>query len=739
MLPMKSSQSSTAKARALSPASSVQYLKGVGPAKALALQKKGIFTLNDILYFFPLRYEDRRRLCTPQDLIRLEEGSSVTVLAEIQRVRDIPLRGKKQMLLEAIASADGALLTLTWFRSFPGLKEKLQKGGWTIIQGILKKYRGAPQIVHPELEYLSSLPQDRKVPATLHWGRVVPLYSRFEKISQRSLRELTYGVLRSMQKQVRETLPEDLRKRLSLPALHESLWEMHFPSELPKEDPQTTEDLTPAVRRLIFEEFFRFQLVLLKEGARTKNFPGLVITPKGKMAQLLRKALPYGLTNAQERAIADVLGDLQRPTAMNRIVQGDVGSGKTNVAFFSALECIENGFQVALMAPTEVLAEQHYENAKKFLSPLGINVALLVGSKTRSEKEELYAGIGNGSLNFIVGTHALIQEKVPWKTLSLVVIDEQHRFGVKQRAALRERHSPHILTMTATPIPRSLALTVFGELSVSTIDELPPGRQEIVTKALSGKERSRVYNLIRQEAEHGRQIYIVYPLVEDSDKEGMERVRSAEAEFQRLKAGPLQGISMALVHGQMPQEERNSAMLAFKRGEFSVLVATTVIEVGVDVPNATVMIVENAERFGLSQLHQLRGRVGRGQWKSYCVLVTESPPPEILNRHGSEEGVEEESPWVRLRLLEKTRSGFELSEADLRLRGPGDFFGTKQSGSPTFRLADLSRDQKLLESARMEAESLLFSDPDLAAPEHQGLRLWFDEAAAKAAGWMQSG
>jgi ATP-dependent DNA helicase RecG len=504
---------------------------------------------------------------------------------------------------------------------------------------------------------------------------------------------------------------------------------------------------------LIFEEFFKFQLVLLMDRTGIQPEPAIPLRIRGTLQQAIRKNIPYRLTNAQEKAITEVLQDLQKTTAMNRIVQGDVGSGKTFVAFFAACEAIENGCQVALMAPTEILAEQHFQNARRVFEGTGIGVELLTGSFSKAEKAAVQEKVRNGSAQLVIGTHALIQESVDWKRLSMAIIDEQHRFGVRQRAALKEKAPPgtfpHILTMTATPIPRSLALTVFGELDVTTIDELPPGRQEIVTKVIRGSDRDRLYKLIRREADEKRQSYIVYPLVNASEKEGMEKIRSVEEEFARLGAGPLAGLRVAMVHGQMPGEERNDIMRRFKAHEFDVLISTTVIEVGVDVPNATVMAVENSERFGLSQLHQLRGRVGRGSNKSYCVLVTESAPSARAGlaplrsagatSESSEEGIEEESPWIRLQVLEKSRSGFDIAEQDLKLRGPGDFFGTKQSGSPTFRLADLSRDARLLELAREEAHRVYDKDPSLVAPENAALGRWFRSVLDDAAVTLKSG
>lgn len=725
-------------------------MKGLGPARAAAFARKGLVTLQDALYFFPRRYEDRRRLCNPRDLISLSEGTQVTVIAQIQRHREIPLRGRHMTMFEVVAMGDqGDLLTLTWFRTYKGLKEKVPVGSWAIFQGALKKYRGAPQIVHPDIELLKARPTENmvKAPTSLHWGRVVPIYSRSEKLSQKFIRETLDSALQVGLPVVQDLLPESIRQKHGLPGLAEALREMHFPEEIPDLEAPTTALLPPALRRLIFEEFFKFQLVLLMDREGGTPEPALPIRVHGHLAQKMRKNLPYTLTQAQERSIAEILTDLQKATAMNRIVQGDVGSGKTFVALFSAAEAIEHGSQVALMAPTEILAEQHYQNAVKLFAGTGVGVTLLTGSLSKAEKEAAQAKVKNGEAKLVIGTHALIQDAVSWQQLSLAIIDEQHRFGVRQRTALKEKAPkgtfPHILTMTATPIPRSLALTVFGELEVTTIDELPPGRQEIATKVIKGADRQKLYNLIHKEVAEKRQAYLVYPLVSDSDKEGMEKMRSVEAEYQRLTKGPLAGLRVAMVHGQMDSDDRNAIMRAFKNHEYDVLISTTVIEVGVDVPNATVMAIENAERFGLSQLHQLRGRVGRGSHKSYCVLVTDSAPPGVarhaLSVEDSEEGVEEESPWVRLLVLEKSRSGFEIAEHDLKLRGPGDFFGTKQSGSPSFRLADLHRDAQLLEQAREEAQAIHQSDPGLKKPEHSALGAWFRRALEDAAQTLKSG
>lgn len=743
MSPTKSKPSNTARAPELS--TPLQFLKGVGPARSAYFARKGLISILDALYYFPRRHEDRRKLFSPADLAAMPEGTMVTVAAEIRGSREIPLRNRRQKMLEVRTADGGSELQLTWFNSYKGLKEKFPAGAWGIFTGALKRYRGLPQIAHPDAEILDSRPDpERILGKSLHWGRIAPIYPRTEGLSQKLIREVLSAALEAGLPLVEDLLPEELRARHKLPGIREALAEMHFPKEMPRLDVVKTEDLPPALRRLIFEEFFKFQLVLLMDREGIKPEPGIPLQIRNRLATKLRGHLPYKLTQAQERAIAEILADLQKPTAMNRILQGDVGAGKTLVAFLVAAEAAENGMQTALMAPTEILAEQHFRNAEKLFKNSGIGVGFLAGSLSRAEKQAAHEKIRSGEWSLVIGTHAIIQEAVDWKNFGLAIIDEQHRFGVRQRAYLKEKAPkgkfPHILTMTATPIPRSLALTVFGELAVSTLDELPPGRQPIVTKVLRGSDRERLYALVKREAEAGRQAYIVYPLVNDSDKEGMEKLKSVEAEVVRLQAGPLAGLRVGSVHGQMSADAIQNRMRAFQAREFDVLVATTVIEVGVDIPNATVMAVENAERFGLAQLHQLRGRVGRGEHKSYCVLVTESPPPgAVPQANESDEGAEYESPWTRLLVLEASQDGFHISEQDLKLRGPGDFFGTKQSGSPTFQLADLQRDMGLLELARQEARALFAQDPKMEAPEHRPLRAYFQTILAQAAATLKSG
>ncbi|MCO5142783.1 MAG: ATP-dependent DNA helicase RecG [Oligoflexia bacterium] len=724
--------------------SPIQYMKGVGPKRAQEFQRKGIQSLEDALYYFPLRYEDRTRICGPKDLYKVEEGTSISVLATIQSVREIPLKGKKSRLIELVAIGDdGGLLSCTWFQSYKGLKEKLEIGKKFIFQGKLKKFRGAPQIIHPEFE-LQTASTSKKQKKSIHWGRVVPIYSRSEILSQKFIRETLFHCLEIAVPQLNDLLPDQVREKHQLISIQDAFKEIHFPSNYFAIDQISSNNLPPAYRRFIFEEFFKFQLILKMDRTKIKKLPAQSFSGKNELFELIKAQLPFELTQGQKQAIEEIRKDVAEPIAMNRIVQGDVGSGKTLVAILSACNILDQNAQVALMAPTEILAEQHYRLVQSLFENSSIRVALLTGSLPKKEKEKIQLGIREGHYHFVVGTHALIQASVQWNNLGLVIIDEQHRFGVNQRTQFLAQPgsnlSPHMVTMTATPIPRSLALTVFGELQVSTITELPAGRSPIKTKVIAGSERNKLYNLIKKEVSTGRQAYLVYPLVSESESEGFEHLKSVEKEFVRLKNGPLAELNIAFVHGKLPNEERLKIMNEFKEGKVHVLLSTTVIEVGVDVPNATVMGIENAERFGLSQLHQLRGRIGRGKHQGYCVLVTDSKPPSTSQANFDlEEGVEEESPWVRLQKLEISTSGFEISEFDLKLRGPGDFFGTKQSGSPTFRLADLVRDIDLLENARNAADLILQDDPNLSNAEHTNLKKWSSKVLEAASKNLKSG
>lgn len=684
--------------------------------------QKGIHTVRDLIFHFPIRYEDRRTIHDPADLVFLPEGQFVCVEAEISRLQLVPLRGRRGRMAKLLAKGKtGTKLECSWFHTYKGMERRFPSGKRAIFSGNLRLFRGQPQLSHPEVELIDTIGADDADGFGDNFGKVMPIYSLTQGIGQKWLRALSSRILAEFGGQIVDILPESVRRQHKLPDAKTAVFELHHPEQPLVLAPESSEHLAEPVRRLIFEEFFLFQMALMLDRPQTEAKAVPVATSEAVLQKYAAK-LPFTLTAAQKRVLHEVLGDLQKPHAMNRIVQGDVGCGKTVVALLAAAQVAEQDRQTAIMAPTEVLAEQHYREALKVFP--AEQTGYLSGSLTKIEKEKAYQRIATGQWKVVVGTHALIQKAVQWHRLSLVIVDEQHRFGVRQRAYLRsaaaENETAHLLTMTATPIPRSLALTAFGELDVSTIDELPPGRQKILTKVLGSAERHRLHKLIRREVADGRQAYIVYPLVEDSDKGGMDQLKSVVAEFDKLASGPLAGLRMRYMHGKMPYQERAAIMQAFKRGDFDVLLSTTVIEVGVDVPNAVVMGVENAERFGLSQLHQLRGRVGRGSAKSYCVLCTDVPRP------AADAALEDSVTWQRLQIMEQTQDGFVIAEADLKLRGPGEFLGTKQSGSPNFRLADLTRDQKLLEAAKAAAETVLAKDTKLELPGNTGLRKHFD-------------
>jgi len=584
-------------------------------------------------------------------------------------------------------------LTAVWFNQ-PYLGKVLRRGQTMFLHGRVARFRNGPlQMQHPEYELVEDGEDE-----TLHTGRLVPIYRLTEGLTQRPLRSLLWRVVDQYAGKVPESLPEALRRRRRLVPLPTALRGIHFP--------ETDDELAAARRRLVFEDFFLLQLGLAIRRQREGRTRGIVMDPAGELVARLRRSLPFALTAAQERVWEEIRRDLAAPYAMNRLLQGDVGSGKTIVAAMAILAAVEAGYQTALMAPTEILAEQHYMTLDPLLPSLGVPVALLTGAIKGREREALLEGAATGRVPCLVGTHALIQEGVEFRRLGLAVVDEQHRFGVVQRAVLRKKgDNPHVLVMTATPIPRTLALTLYGDLDVSVIDELPPGRQPIKTVVRDEGKRPQIYAFLRKQIEEGRQVYVVCPLVEESEATDL---KAATEMAERLQREVFPDLSVGLLHGRMSLPGKESVMGVFKAGKTHVLVSTTVIEVGIDVPNASVMLVEHAERFGLSQLHQLRGRVGRGPWNSYCILLASGTPSAEARR--------------RMAALAETGDGFRIAEVDLQLRGPGEFFGTRQSGLPEFRVADLLRDGRVLEEARQEAFALVGADPDLRQPEHRSLR-----------------
>jgi ATP-dependent DNA helicase RecG len=601
--------------------------------------------------------------------------------------------GRPRLPFSVLLRDGSGYLKAVWFNA-PYLERVFKRGQRVILYGKVIGYRGGPlEIQHPEFEIV-----DQEEDDTLHTGRLVPIYRLTEGLGQRQLRALLWRIVESHAREVPESLPEAIRARRKLLPLPDALRAIHFPED--------EAALTAARRRLAFEDFLLLQLGLAIRRHREGQARGVSIQPRGRLVARLLEALPFTLTRAQERVWEEIRRDLARPVPMNRLLQGDVGSGKTIVAALAILAAVEAGYQAGLMAPTEILAEQHFLTLERLLSPLGVRVTLLTSAVKGRERDALLEGVADGAIPVLVGTHALIQEGVVFHRLGLAVVDEQHRFGVIQRASLRAKgEQPDLLVMTATPIPRTLALTLYGDLDVSVIDEMPPGRQPIVTALRTEAKRPRIYAFIRAELAKGRQAYVVCPLVEESE---VVDLKAATEMAERLSTEVFRDYREGLLPGRMSFADKESIMGEFKAGAIRVLVSTTVIEVGIDVPNASVMLVEQAERFGLAQLHQLRGRVGRGPWKSYCILLASDSPGQEARR--------------RLEAMTETQDGFRIAEADLRLRGPGDFFGTRQSGLPEFRVADLLRDGPVLEEARQEAFALVERDPDLSRPEHRWLR-----------------
>ncbi len=661
-------------------------LQGVGPRHAQTLSKLGLRTLGDMLYYFPRRYEDYSQLKPIKELFY---GQHVTVIGVVQSVNSRPIRAGQAQLVEAILSDGTAALRLSWFNQ-PWMVNRLHAGDAVAVSGKVEQYLGRLVMNNPDFEPVEA--------ESLHTNRIVPIYSLTEKITQKWLRGMMNQVVAHWAPRLTDHLPESVRKAAGLLPLSEAILQAHFPDSQDK--------LQAARKRLAFDEIFFLQMGVLRQKRDWQSATGRIFDVPEEWMEARIQALPFQLTAAQQRALEDILVDLGSGRPMNRLLQGDVGSGKTVVAALTASIVAHAGAQAAVMAPTSILAEQHFRNFSNLLA--GGNgilpqsaIRLLIGDTPEAEKEAVRVGLQDGSVKVLIGTHALLEEPVQFSDLELAVIDEQHRFGVEQRAALRTKgRAPHLLVMTATPIPRSLALTLYGDLDLSVIDEMPLGRQPVSTHVLRPQERERAYTLIRSQVKSGRQAFIIYPLIEESDK---IEARAAVDDYQILSQEIFPDLKLGLLHGRMRPDEKETVMRRFRDGEFDILVSTTVVEVGVDVPNATVMLVEGANRFGLAQLHQLRGRVGRGAQQSYCLLIPDH-----------ENAVEND----RLQAMAESNDGFVLAERDLQQRGPGEFLGTRQSGYATgLRMASLT-DVDLIENARFHAQQLFAQDANLEAPEN---------------------
>jgi len=670
--------------------SPVTVLQGVGVRHGETLKRLGMSTLGDMLHYFPRRYDDYSQL---KPINRLVYDEEVTVIGTIQNVSKRSLRNKRTSITEAILSDGTANLRLTWFNQ-PWIEQRLRIGTQIVVSGKVDQYLGRLTMNSPEVEPLEQ--------QNLHTNRIVPIYPLTAKITQRWLRRLMHQVVNYWAPRVHDPLPLSLRRAAELIDLSEALLQVHFPD--------SWEQLGKARYRLAFEEIFLLQLGLLQQKLAWQKRTARVFETQDQWLNKQESYLPFKLTSAQKSAIKDVCLDLASGHPMNRLLQGDVGSGKTIIAALAMALISEHGAQSALMAPTSILAEQHFRSLRKLLVDDASLIAedeiqLMIGATPEADKRVIREALADGKIKILIGTHALIEDPVVFSDLQLVIVDEQHRFGVEQRAALRNKgDNPHLLVMTATPIPRSLALCVYGDLDLSVMDEMPPGRQEISTHILTPTNRERAYSIISREVEKGHQAFIIYPLVEEGDKENVNGQAAVE-EHQRLQNEIFPDLKLGLLHGRLKPDEKDLVMTRFRDGVYHVMVSTSVVEVGVDIPNATVMLVEGANRFGLAQLHQFRGRVGRGQDKACCLLIPEK-----------DDAVENE----RLAAMVRTNNGFVLADIDLEQRGPGDFLGTRQSGFTELRMANLT-DLQIIEKARVAAKTIFEHDPDLTMPEHKNL------------------
>jgi ATP-dependent DNA helicase RecG len=679
----------------------LEMAKGIGPKLAARLKKKGLTIVEDVLYFLPFRYEDRRRI---KKVGEIEPGTAEVVTGEVMAMGEV--RYGRRKVFEVVVSDGSGLLKLKWFNyRLPYMKKRYKTGQMLSLYGNVSMFGRQKEIIHPDVEIMDDTDD------TMHAEGIVPIYSQVENLHQKTIRRLVRGIVEKYARHAVGGTPGDAVKRCGLMPLQDAFMEAHAPA-----DTDGGLQVELARKSITFDELFSLELGLALRSKEHKREGGIAFKSGGRLENRLMELLPFTLTGDQKRVIEEIKTDMASPHPMNRLIQGDVGSGKTIVSLIAVLNAVESGYQAAIMAPTEILAEQHYLTTHRYADPLGIKSVLLTSSTPKALRDKTLKAIEKGEVDFIIGTHALIQKDVSFRALGLAVIDEQHRFGVVQRAALKKKGvahpkgrtgaeggrlkaAPDILVMTATPIPRTLSMTVFGDLDVSIINELPPGRKPVTTRLMRERDREKAYGIIRGELQKGGQAYIVYPLVEESEELSLKDATNMKEHLQKDIFGD---YNVGLLHGRMKGGEKELIMKAYKEKEIDILVSTTVIEVGVDVPGATVMLIEHAERFGLAQLHQLRGRVGRGEKGGQCLLLAAYTGTE--------------DTWRRLKVMEETTDGFRIAEEDLKIRGPGDFIGTRQSGLPDFRTQDVFSDLTLLKKAREEAFSFLESDPNFVSP-----------------------
>jgi ATP-dependent DNA helicase RecG len=672
----------------------IRYLKGIGPKRAKSFTKIGINNVEELLYYFPRRYEDRTNFIP---ISKLEEGSTHTIKAEVlAKGEHQAFRRRGFSIIEVAVRDETGKIFCVWFNQ-PYLADYFKVGETLILYGKIERYAGRLQMNSPEFEIVSEGKDE-----TLNIGRIVPIYSLPEGITQRNFRKLVKSVLDEHTAEINEFLPFDVRSRNNLFNLALSLLNIHFPQNLDMQK--------QAYERLAFEEFFLFQLPLVLRKLKKSQRQGISHQVEGELVNNFILSLPFQLTPSQQKVIAEIKADMAKPKAMQRLLQGDVGSGKTVVAFIASLSAIQGRYQVAFMVPTEILAKQHYEKIKGQVARVKwqgkeIKIALLTSSIDKKEKGKIYQDIKEGKIDLVIGTHALLEESLEFKKLGLVVIDEQHKFGVGQRALLPKKgFNPDVLIMTATPIPRTLAITLYGDLDISVIRELPPGRLPVKTLHFRQEEKSKAYAMVKQELIEGRQGYIIYPVIEESYALDIAGAKKMYAE---LKSGEFKKFNLGLIHGRLKEEEQDKIMLKFKNRELDILVATTVLEVGIDIPNATCMLIEHAERFGLSQLHQLRGRIRRGKEESFCLLISDAQTQEA---------------GARLKALVEYNDGFRIAEEDLKIRGPGEFFGARQHGLTELKIGNPLTQMQLLKRAREEVIRLINIDPRLELRQNIGLK-----------------